>query len=99
MVRILLTEPKHGDRRLGRLFYALLDLVFRLSATGLLVLLELEVRSPLLGCLRLVARKGVSKVAANNLEVYCPVPWCFSSSITLGGTGVFVPLCLCCVVV
>lgn len=45
-------KPEHRDRGLGRLFYTLLDLVLRLAATGLLILLELEVRSPLLGCLR-----------------------------------------------
>lgn len=74
MVAVRLTEPEHGDRRLGRLFYALLDLVLRLATTGLLILLELEVRSPLLGCLRLVRERGLARLKADALEPHCPGP-------------------------
>lgn len=48
-----LTEPEHGDGRLGCLLDALLDLVARLAHARLVLLGELCVAPALLRCLRL----------------------------------------------
>lgn len=49
------TEPDGRDGRLGRVLGPLLDLVLGLAHARLVVLGELEVCPPLLGCLRLWA--------------------------------------------
>lgn len=53
-----LTDPEHGDGRLGRLLGALLDLLLRLAHLGLLHLGELGVAAALLECLRLLHWEG-----------------------------------------
>jgi hypothetical protein len=58
-----LTEPHGRDGRLGLgLLDHLLDLILRLAHALLLLLQELGVRSPLLGCLGLEERTWVSFV-------------------------------------
>ena len=52
----MLTEPDGRDGRLHYLLGLLLELVLRLSAPGLLVLDELEIRASLLRCLGLYNR-------------------------------------------